>query len=162
MADLQWSSFLSKLMSKRRTWVTLFLIVYILLLSSSWNLIISIRSWYNASISPSTQRPNPSIWPTIYASLLYGGVFGLLAMGAALAVAVPATLVTWITVLVLLAFTGKPRRALVREGRRITADIMGFAFMVLIREGNLAAAVCAALSFFALLIRRRGEDERGI
>ncbi|KAH7670590.1 hypothetical protein IHE45_10G037700 [Dioscorea alata] len=161
MADLQWSSFLSKLMSKRRTWVTLFLIVYILLLSSSWNLIISIRSWYNASISP-LSHPNPSIWPTIYASLLYGGVFGLLAMGAALAVAVPATLVTWITVLVLLAFTGKPRRALVREGRRITADITGFAFMVLIREGNLAAAVCAALSFFALLIRRRGEDERGI
>lgn len=83
-------------------------------------------------------------------------------MGAALAVAVPATLVTWITVLVLLAFAGKPRRALVREGRRITGDIAGFAFRILIREGNFVAACCAVASFLALLIRRRGmgEDDR--
>ncbi|KAJ0971947.1 hypothetical protein J5N97_019906 [Dioscorea zingiberensis] len=156
MADIEWNSLLWKAMSKRRTWATFFLIVYALLLSSSWNLIISIRSWYNASLILS---PENSIWVTLYASLLYGGVFGLLAMGATLAVAVPATVVTWITVLVLLAFAGKPRRALVREGRRITADITGFAFKVLIREGNLVAAVCAALSFLALLIRRRGAGE---
>ncbi|KAH7682898.1 hypothetical protein IHE45_05G149200 [Dioscorea alata] len=161
MADLQWNSLLLKAMSKRRTWVCIFLLVYALLLSSSWNLVVSIRSWYNVAISH--RRPTTSIgWPTLYASVLYGGVFGLLAMGAALAVAVPATLVTWITVLVLLAFAGKPRRALVREGRRITGDIAGFAFRILIREGNFVAACCAVASFLALLIRRRGmgEDDR--
>ncbi|KAJ0989009.1 hypothetical protein J5N97_007365 [Dioscorea zingiberensis] len=147
-------------MSKRRTWVCLFLLVYVLLLSSSWNLILSIRSWYTAAIS---HRQPPSIgWPALYASVLYGGVFGLLAMGAALAVAVPATLVTWITVLVLLAFAGKSRSALVREGRRITADIIGFAFKILIREGNFVAAICAVLSFLALLIRRGGTSEEDL
>ncbi|KAG0462599.1 hypothetical protein HPP92_021075 [Vanilla planifolia] len=146
------SSFLKRAMSKRRTWVALFLLVYALLLSSSWNLILSIRSWY-AAAAPSSARLG---WPAFYASVLYGGVFGLLSMGAALAVAVPATVVTWITILVLLAFAGKPRRTLVTEGRRITADIVGFAVKVLLREGNLVAAVCAVVSFVALIIGRRG------
>ncbi|KAG0461080.1 hypothetical protein HPP92_021377 [Vanilla planifolia] len=149
------SSFLKRAMSKRRTWVALFLLVYALLLSSSWNLILSIRSWYAAAAAaaPSSARLG---WPAFYASVLYGGVFGLLSMGAALAVAVPATVVTWITILVLLAFAGKPRRTLVTEGRRITADIVGFAVKVLLREGNLVAAVCAVVSFVALIIGRRG------
>lgn len=76
-------------------------------------------------------------------------------MGAALAVAVPATLVTWITVLVLLAFAGKPRRSLVMEGRRITADITAIALKILVREGNLVAGICATVSFFALLFSSR-------
>ncbi|ONK78551.1 uncharacterized protein A4U43_C02F20020 [Asparagus officinalis] len=54
-------------------------------------------------------------WPALYASVLYGGVFGLPSMGAALSVAVPATVVTWITILMLLAFVWKPRRTLVME-----------------------------------------------
>ncbi|ONK62425.1 uncharacterized protein A4U43_C07F3730 [Asparagus officinalis] len=53
-------------------------------------------------------------WPALYASVLYGGVFGLLSMGAALSVAVSATVVTWITVLMLLAFAWKPRGTLPR------------------------------------------------
>lgn len=77
-------------------------------------------------------------------------------MVAALAVAVPATLVTWITVLVLLTFCGKPRRTLVVEGRMITAEITGFVLKILLKEGNVVAAICAVLGYFAL-VRRRGE-----
>ncbi|XP_038972546.1 probable long-chain-alcohol O-fatty-acyltransferase 5, partial [Phoenix dactylifera] len=95
-------SLLMQALSKRRTWVFLFLVVYSLLLSSSWNLLLSIRSWYNSAAASASSRATAG-WKALYASVLYGGVFGLLSMGAALAVAVPATLVTWITILVLLA-----------------------------------------------------------
>lgn len=158
MADperIEWSTLVLRAMSKRRTWASLFFLVYAILLSSSWNLILSIRSWY-ASAAASAPLPASLGWPALYASVLYGGVFGLLSMGAALAVAVPATVITWITILVLLAFAGKPRRTLVTEGRRITADIAGFAVKILLREGNLVAALCALVSFVALILRRRG------
>ncbi|XP_038975569.1 uncharacterized protein LOC120106643 [Phoenix dactylifera] len=96
-------SLLMRALSKRRMWVFLFLVVYSLLLSSSWNLLLSIRSWYNSAAASTSSRAAAG-WKALYASVLYGGVFGLLSMGAALAVAMPATLVTWITILVLLAF----------------------------------------------------------
>ncbi|KAJ6841445.1 uncharacterized protein M6B38_306160 [Iris pallida] len=160
MADLErrpsssrLSTFFFAALSKRRTWVSLFLVVYSLLLSSSWSLLLSIRTWYNTTADYSP-------WPALYASVLYGGVFGLLAMAAALAVVVPATLVTWITVLVLLAFAGRPRTQLVAEGRRITADIAGFAFRILIREGNLVAVCCAVVSFVALLVRTKRRQQQ--
>lgn len=89
-------------------------------------------------------------WPAIYASLLLGAVFGVLSMVAALAVMVPATLVTWITIVVLLYFFGKPKRALVVEGRKITKEIFGVVAKILLKEGNLVAAVCAVLGYFAL------------
>ncbi|XP_042519396.1 uncharacterized protein LOC122093181 [Macadamia integrifolia] len=152
-------SLLLRLMSKRRTWVCLFVLVYGLLFSSSWNLLRSILSWYYATISSSSPSSSSAFgWPALYASVLCGAVFGLLSMVAALAVAVPATLVTWITVLVLLTFCGKPRRSLVIEGRKITADIVGFAIKIVLREGNMVAAVCAVLGYFAL-VRRAGEDD---
>ncbi|XP_068667011.1 uncharacterized protein [Aristolochia californica] len=144
---------LKPLLKKRRTWVCLFVLVYGLLLSSSWNLIRSILYWYNNNNTDAAVR-----WPALYASVLFGAVFGLLSMATALAVAVPATVVTWITVLVLLAFAGKPRRSLVLEGRKITADIASLAVKILLREGNLVAAVCAFLSFVALFRNHRGED----
>ncbi|KAA8526375.1 hypothetical protein F0562_008422 [Nyssa sinensis] len=130
------------LMSKRRTWVCLFVAVYTILLSSTWNLLKSILSWYE---STSSTTESSSCWPAVYASVLLGAVFGLLSMAAALAVVVPATLVTWITILVLLAFCGKPRRALVVEGKKLTAEITGFVVKILIKEGNVVAAVCAVL-----------------
>lgn len=80
-------------------------------------------------------------------------------MGAALAVAVPATVVTWITVLVLLTCAGRRRRTLVEEGRRATKDIVGIVARVLLREGNMAAAVCALVSFVALIVKRSGGGE---
>ncbi|XP_010272449.1 PREDICTED: uncharacterized protein LOC104608222 [Nelumbo nucifera] len=150
---------LRRLMSKRRTWACLLVLVYALLLSSSWNLLRSILSWYNSNVSStSSNGAGAAGWPALYASVLFGALFGLLSMVAALAVAVPATVVTWITVLVLLTFCGKPRRSLVLEGRKITADITGFAIKVVIREGNIVAAVCALLGYL-VLVRRAGEDD---
>ncbi|KAJ3671748.1 hypothetical protein LUZ60_007827 [Juncus effusus] len=147
-----WSLILFKLLSKRRTWACLFLLVYTVLISSSWNLLLSIRSWYASNNSSSP-------FPALYASVLYGLVFGLISMGAALAVAVPATVVTWITVLVLLTFFGKPRSALVEEARKATKDIASLAIRVLLKEGNLAAIVCAVASFVALILKRSGAGE---
>ncbi|XP_051136004.1 uncharacterized protein LOC127254772 [Andrographis paniculata] len=140
------SSFLLKLMSKRRTWVFLFVSVYAALLSLSWNLLKSALSRYEASLSSSSSA--------LYASALLGLAFGVLSMVAALAVAVPATVVTWITVLVLLTFCGKPREALVVEGKKLTAEITGSVVRVLIKEGNVVAAVCAVLGYFALVRNR--------
>ncbi|XP_047335334.1 uncharacterized protein LOC124938854 [Impatiens glandulifera] len=146
-----------RLMSKRRTWVCLFVTVYTILLSSSWNIIRSLLSWYDANSSPPTPPDAPfSGWPAIYASVVLGVVFGLLSMAAALAVAVPATMVTWITVLVLLTFCGKPKRQLVVDGKKLTAEITGFAFKILIKEGNVVAAICAVLGYFALFRRGGG------
>ncbi|OMO50445.1 hypothetical protein CCACVL1_30435 [Corchorus capsularis] len=142
-----------KIMSKRRTWVFLFVLVYAILLSSSWNSLKSILSWYQRQAQPSS-----SGWPALYASVLLGAVFGVLSMIAALAVAVPATLVTWITIVVLLAFFGKPKRTLVLEGRKITREIAGFVFKILLKEGNLVAAVCAVLGYFALVRKNSGES----
>ncbi|GJN40037.1 hypothetical protein PR202_gb29201 [Eleusine coracana subsp. coracana] len=150
-----WTSLLLRAMSRRRTWVALFLAVYAALLSSSWSLLASVRAWYYSASEAATLAP---AWPAaLYASVMYGAVFGLLSMGAALAVAAPAMLVTWITVLVLLAFAGKPRRSLVAEGRRATRDIAGLALRVLLREGNAVAALCAAASFAALLLGGRDD-----
>ncbi|KAJ1256331.1 hypothetical protein BS78_K047700 [Paspalum vaginatum] len=152
-----WTSLLLRALSRRRTWVGLFLAVYAALLASSWSLLASVRAWYySASASSSSASP---VWPAaLYASVMYGAVFGLLSMGAALAVAAPAMLVTWTTVLVLLAFAGRPRRSLVAEARRATRDIAGLALRVLLREGNAVAALCAASSFAALLLGRRDDD----
>ncbi|KAK8622386.1 hypothetical protein V6N13_117305 [Hibiscus sabdariffa] len=141
-----------KIMSKRRTWVFLFVFVYAVLLDFSWTFLKSTLSWYQ-----NQSRQQPTGWPALYASVLLGGVFGLLSMATALVVAVPATLVTWITVVVLLAFFGKPKRALVVEGKKITREIAGSVFKTLLKEGNLVAAVCAVLGYFALVRNNNGE-----
>lgn len=153
-----WTSLLLRALSRRRTWVALFLAVYAALLCSSWSLLGSVRAWYYSAASSAAS--SLSAWPAaLYASVMYGAVFGLLSMGAALAVAAPAMLVTWTTVLVLLAFAGRPRRSLVAEGRRATRDIAGLALRVLLREGNAVAALCAAASFAALVLGRRDDDD---
>ncbi|CAK9171080.1 unnamed protein product [Ilex paraguariensis] len=147
---------LIRIMSKRRTWVCLFIAVYTILLSFSWNFLKSVLSWYESTISTSN---SPSGWPALYAAVLLGAVFGLLSMAAALAVAVPATMVTWISVLVLLTFCGKPRRTVVVEGKKLTAEISGFVVRILIKEGNIVAALCAVLGYFALV--RKNKDGGG-
>nr|KYP44553.1 hypothetical protein KK1_033957 [Cajanus cajan] len=142
------------IMSKRRTWACLFLLVYGTLLASSWNFLKSTLSWYNLQVQSST-----SAWPALYASVLLGTVFGALSMVAALVVMVPAVVVTWITVVVLLAFFGKPRRTLVVEGRKITREIFGFVVRILLKEGNFVAAVCAVLGYFVLFGRYGTQGE---
>lgn len=143
--------------SKRRTWACLFLLVYGTLLTSSWNFLKSTLSWYNLQVESSTT----SAWPALYASVLLGTVFGVLSMVAALVVMVPALVVTWITIVVLLAFFGKPKRTLVVEGRKITREIFGFVMRTLLKEGNFVAAVCAVLGYFAL-VRRNGTQGGGV
>ncbi|XP_042059285.1 uncharacterized protein LOC121803726 [Salvia splendens] len=135
-------------MSKRRTFICLFVSVYTLLLFLSWNFLQSVLSWYESSSSSSSSAWADTRAP-LYASALLGAAFGVLSMVAALAVAVPATLVMWITVLVLLAFCGKSRKTLEAEGKKLTAEIIGFVVKVLIKEGNLVATVYAVLGYFA-------------
>ncbi|KAB2612521.1 hypothetical protein D8674_034837 [Pyrus ussuriensis x Pyrus communis] len=147
-------SVILRIMSKRRTWVCMFVLVYATLLTSSWNFLKSLLSWYELQPQSSSSSYG---WPALYASVLLGVVFGLLSMFAALAVMVPATLVTWIAIVVLLAFFGKPRRALVVEGRKITREIVGIVMRILLKEGNLVAAGCAVLGYFALF-RRNGNE----
>ncbi|GMY10110.1 putative transmembrane protein [Fagus crenata] len=145
---------LLRVMSKRRTWVCIYVTVYGILLTCSWNFLKSILSWYKLQALSSSS--SSSGWPALYASVLLGALFGVLSMVAALAVMVPATLVTWITVMVLLAFFGKPKRTLVVEGRMVTKEIVGFLLKILLKEGNVVAAVCAVLGYFAL-VRRNNE-----
>ncbi|XP_010526514.1 PREDICTED: uncharacterized protein LOC104804060 [Tarenaya hassleriana] len=135
-----------RVISKRRTWVCLFLLVYATLLSSSWNSLNSILNWYGS-------HRDSSGFPAVYASVLLGGVFGVLSMAAALSVAVPAIVVIWISVVVSMAFAGKSKRRLVVEGRKVTREIAGFVFRVLIKEGNFVALVCAVLGYFAFFNR---------
>uniref|UniRef100_A0A1J3JCU4 Pyrroline-5-carboxylate reductase n=1 Tax=Noccaea caerulescens TaxID=107243 RepID=A0A1J3JCU4_NOCCA len=145
-----------RIMSKRRTWVCLFVAVYAILLSSSWNLLRSVLNWYKlqyTSSSSSDSSPPPSRLPAVYASVVLGAVFGAMSMVAATTIAVPAMMVIWISVVVLLAFFGKPRRVLVTEGRKITREVVGFVFKVLLKEGNVVATICAVLAYF-LLIRK--------
>lgn len=52
---------------------------------------------------------------------------------------------------VLLAFFRKSRRDLVVEARKITREVFGFVFKVLLKEGNAVAAVCAVLGYFVLI-----------
>ncbi|KAI5665140.1 hypothetical protein M9H77_24463 [Catharanthus roseus] len=59
--------------------------------------------------------------------------------------AVRTTIVTWITVLVLLAFAGNRRRVLVKNGRKITSEVaMDLVKVVIIRERGIAVVACAA------------------
>ncbi|CAI9089395.1 OLC1v1023961C1 [Oldenlandia corymbosa var. corymbosa] len=154
------SMILLRIMSKRRTWVCLFVGVYTVLLSLSWNFLKSVLSWYESTLIDSSSSSGSvySGWSALYASVVLGVAFGILSMVAALAVAVPATLVTWITVLVLLTFFGKPRRALVTEGKKLTADITGFVVKVLIKEGNIVAALCAVLGYFVFVRNSRDNN----
>lgn len=158
--------FFIKIMSKRRTWVFLFISVYAILLTISWNFLKSVLSWYESTISADSSNPTISIsssgWPALYASVLLGVAFGVLSMVAALAVVLPATLVTWITILVLLTFAGKPRRDLVLEGKKLTLDITGFVIKILIKEGNIVAALCAVLAYFVLVISRNKQLQNGV
>ncbi|KAI4333957.1 hypothetical protein L6164_018703 [Bauhinia variegata] len=144
---------LLRIISKKRTWICIFVMVYGLLLTSSWNFLKSLLSWYKLQAQFSTSR-----WPALYTSVLLGSLFGLLSMIAALAVVVPAVLVTWISIVVLLAFFGKPRRTLVVEGRKITREIFSFAIRILLKEGNFVAVVCAVWGYFAL-VRRNSEGD---
>ncbi|XP_021723754.1 uncharacterized protein LOC110691146 [Chenopodium quinoa] len=149
-----------RIMSKRRTWVALFVLVYGILLYSSSNLLQSILNWYNTTLSPPPSSSPAKGWPAaVYASVMLGAVFGVMSMVAAFAVAVPAMLMTWITILVLLTFCGTRRRDLVVEGKKLTAEISGVVIKILIKEGNFVAAFCAVLGYFMLVKKSSNEAD---
>ncbi|KAF5204959.1 hypothetical protein FRX31_005453 [Thalictrum thalictroides] len=62
-------------------------------------------------------------WDIFYLWILRVVIFGFFLILPVLMLIVPATLVTWITVVVLLSFVGKPRRELVVEGKNIIMDM---------------------------------------
>ncbi|EXB69111.1 hypothetical protein L484_017389 [Morus notabilis] len=96
-----------RVMSKRRIWVCIFVLVYAIILTSSWNFLKSILFWYNLQSKSSSST---SGWLAFYTFVLLRAVFGVVSMVAALAVMMPATLVTWIAIVVLLAFFGMSRK----------------------------------------------------
>ncbi|OAY47845.1 uncharacterized protein LOC122723898 [Manihot esculenta] len=65
-------------------------------------------------------------WPAFCASTIL--VVGLLLTSTLVVVAARATVLAWITVLVLLAFAGKRRGVLVQQGRKITTDVVMYLF----------------------------------
>lgn len=68
-------------------------------------------------------------------------------------VAARATMVTWITVLVLLAFAGNRRRVLVQHGRKITADVAMHLVKVVLKEKGVVAVACATIVSLMAMIR---------
>ncbi|TKY55258.1 hypothetical protein E2542_SST19672 [Spatholobus suberectus] len=78
-------------------------------------------------------------------------VVALVTIASAMLLAFRATTVTFITVLVLLAFAGNRRRVLVQQGWRITRDVAWCLVSVIFRsQKGLFALACAALvSLFA-------------
>ncbi|ESQ43627.1 hypothetical protein EUTSA_v10015058mg [Eutrema salsugineum] len=68
--------------------------------------------------------------------LLAGFVLAAALSLLVLVAAARATMVAWITVLVLLAFSGTRRRVLVRRQKRITADVAMCLVRVLFREAD--------------------------
>lgn len=54
-------------------------------------------------------------------------------------------MVAWITVLVVLAFSGTRRRVLVHDGRKITVDVAMNLIKVMFKERQFLTVVCAAV-----------------
>ncbi|KAL9992266.1 hypothetical protein Hdeb2414_s0026g00678101 [Helianthus debilis subsp. tardiflorus] len=80
-----------------------------------------------------------SWWLSVYIPM--AGVF---MVGGLLVVMARATMVTLITVLVMLACVGKRRRVLVKEGRKISSEVVIHLFKVVIKERSLVAFACGA------------------
>ncbi|GMY14936.1 protein nbr1 like [Fagus crenata] len=70
---------------------------------------------------------------------------GFVLMVALVIVVARATMVTWITLLVLLAFAGNRRRVLAKHGRKITADVAMHLVRVVLKERGLVAMACVTI-----------------
>jgi hypothetical protein len=107
---------LSRTSSSSRT-TTLLLLLFLLMLALLVSFCAAVCYFYACTANPS--RLN---WAGFFGSAFL--VSGVLLLSTLLVVAARATVLTWITVLVLLAFSGKRRRVLVQQGREITADVV--------------------------------------
>ncbi|PSS07740.1 Zinc transporter 7 like [Actinidia chinensis var. chinensis] len=86
-------------------------------------------------------------------SILNTSVFpitGAFILAVFVVVAARATVVAWITVLVLLAFTGKRRRVLAAQGRKITAEVAMYLVEVVLKERGAAVTCATILSLMAM------------
>ncbi|XP_023530771.1 uncharacterized protein LOC111793221 [Cucurbita pepo subsp. pepo] len=89
-------------------------------------------------------------------------IVGLLVVAGVAVVAARATMVAWITVLVLLAFAGNRRRVLVKQGRQITADVAMYLGAVLVKERGLVAVAFAAVLSFVAVVRSMEIDSLSV
>ncbi|KAH7848620.1 hypothetical protein Vadar_005198 [Vaccinium darrowii] len=125
------SGSMERLASQRTTWVFLSIMAYTILFLSSWVILKSILSWYS-----STTNSSPVMiygcW-LLYALAALGVVLGLMSMAVALAMLVPATVVAWFIMLVLLTLCGKSRREVLVEERKLMAEVRRVAMKILIR-----------------------------
>lgn len=79
-------------------------------------------------------------------------VFEVFLVSALVVVVARATMMAWITVLVMLTFAGNRRWVLVRRGRLIAYDVAIYLFRIIVKETGLLAVVCATiLSLMAML-----------
>ncbi|CAN8253503.1 unnamed protein product [Cochlearia groenlandica] len=86
--------------------------------------------FYTISTPKSVANPSLSYQIFLFMGLVLAAAFSLVV----LVTAARATMVAWITVLVLLAFSGTRRRVLARRGKTITADVAMCLVRVLIRD----------------------------
>ncbi|PIA51684.1 hypothetical protein AQUCO_01100506v1 [Aquilegia coerulea] len=118
--------------------------------TSTWlpiSLFISALSLYYSSNSIPSSK-----WPVIpYMSISM--IVLVLFIAALVIIAVRATVVTWITVLVLLAFAGNRRKVLVRQGSNITADITMSVMKTVFKERSLLAIAFLVLTFIVHIQR---------
>ncbi|KAI3795313.1 hypothetical protein L1987_37964 [Smallanthus sonchifolius] len=134
-----------QLFGRRLAFILIVLLICAIVLSS-WNLLNSVLSWYASAVTGSSSTG--FWWRAMYASVEVGVILGFLSMVVALVVAVPAIVVIWSAVLVLLSFSGKPRMVVVVEGKKLTAEMGRAVGMVVVKEGNLVAGVCAVVGYF--------------
>ena len=78
---------------------------------------------------------------------------GVVLMITLVIVAARATMVTWITLLVLLAFAGNRRRVLAQHGTKITADVAMHLVRVVLKERGLVAVACATIVSLMAMVR---------
>ncbi|KAL0417191.1 UNVERIFIED_CONTAM: hypothetical protein Slati_3551000 [Sesamum latifolium] len=109
-------------------------------------------------LSSSLDRPTHS--STYYSSFL--PLLLALLLAVLVVFAVRTTIVTWITVMVLLAFAGKRRRVLAREGRKITSDVAMYLVQVLLKDKGLVAFGCATTISLMLMAWLRMADQTSL
>ncbi|KAK4370809.1 hypothetical protein RND71_010284 [Anisodus tanguticus] len=85
-------------------------------------------------------------YPCFVPLFVIGAAAAALLVGAVLIVlAVRTTVITWIKVFVLLAFVGKRRRGIVKEGKKITSEVAMYAANVVFKESGLFAFTSTAI-----------------
>ncbi|XP_010441661.1 PREDICTED: uncharacterized protein LOC104724807 [Camelina sativa] len=95
-------------------------------------LLFFVTSFYTISTAKSATTNQLSYQLLQFTAFFLAAALSLLMLVAA----ARATMVAWITVLVLLAFSGTRRRVLARRGKTITADVAMCLFRVLFREAD--------------------------